>query len=137
MFYPCGRQRWFFPCICNTREMTDGCWKGVKVSSEVVWDNMVNSDHKVLSYTKKWEIGGQEKKESEKLKENKMSRNSYRSSVWRCSQVKEGRAGYEEVNEDFTWLQGTGDRSRKVFWGEKGGGKHWSMTHPMCVETWQ
>lgn len=45
------------------------------------------------------------KKESEKLKENKISRNRYRSSVWRCSQVKEGRAGYEEVSEDSKALE--------------------------------
>lgn len=33
--------------------MTEGCWQGVKVTSEAVLDNMVSSDCKVLQRTKK------------------------------------------------------------------------------------
>lgn len=56
MLYQCGRQRWFFPCVCNiltSQEMTEGCWQGVKVTSEAVLDNMVSSDCKALQRTKK------------------------------------------------------------------------------------
>lgn len=33
--------------------MTDGCWQGVKVTSEAVLHNMVSSDRKALQRTKK------------------------------------------------------------------------------------
>ena len=52
----CGRQRWFFPRVCNIltgQEMTDGCRQGIKATSAAVLDNMVSSDRKTLRHTKK------------------------------------------------------------------------------------
>jgi len=39
--------------MLTSQETTDGCWQGVKVTSEAVVDNMVSSDRKALRHTKK------------------------------------------------------------------------------------
>lgn len=37
----------------NNQEMTEGCWQEVKVTSEVMLDNIVSGDCKALGHIKK------------------------------------------------------------------------------------
>lgn len=88
---------------------------GAEATSEAVLSSMVCNDRKALQHTKNEiaEAEGQAERDRE-AKENKISRKRWGSDVWSCSQVREGRAGCEEVNE--TWRQVEGN-----FLGRRGG----------------